>query len=253
MPEARIKAHLNLCAVLQNLEDLVRLDADMAALTKDWDIAVQFSVSGGPKAYVAFKDGACTHGVGSCPNPAVRLFFFSPAHLNRMFDGQGTPVPLKGFTKLRFLSKEFARLTERLEYYLKPDTCRLQNGGFRKVNTALTLYTGVYAVKVLAEHEDLARKIAAGLPEGVMAMRVLNGGPAAWIEVRDGRIAVGKGEPENATAYMDFRDADAAHAVLSGQVDSFQAIGRGQLALRGQVPLIESIGLILDRVERYLK
>ncbi len=253
MAEAHIKAHLNLCAVLQNLEDLVRLDADMAALTSDWDISIQFCVSGGPRACVAFKDGVCTHGVGARPSPAVRLFFFSPEHLNRMFDGQGKPVPLKGFTKLRFLSKEFARLTDRLEYYLKPEPCRLQNNDFRKIHTALTLYTGIYAVKVLAEHEPLSQQIAAGLPEGVMVVRVLPDGPAAWLQVHDGAITVGKGEPKDATAYMDFRDGDAAHAVLSGQVDSWQAIGRGQLALKGQVPIIECVGLILDRVERYLK
>ena len=64
-----IVAHLNLYAVLQNLEDLVKLDEEMAALTKDWKIVIQFLVRKGPEAYVEFDNGQCRHGAGRHPSP----------------------------------------------------------------------------------------------------------------------------------------------------------------------------------------
>ena len=36
-----IKAYLNLHAVLQNLEDLVKLDEQMAQLIRDWELTVE--------------------------------------------------------------------------------------------------------------------------------------------------------------------------------------------------------------------
>ena len=252
MSDALIKAHLNLSAVLQNLEDLVKLDPEMAALTQSWDIAIQFSVSGGPAAFVAFKGGACTHGAGHHPSPNVKLFFTSPGHCNKMFDGKGNPIPLKGFTKLGFLSKQFSKVTDRLEYYLKPENGKLEEPAFRDVNTTLSLYTGVYAVKVLAEHEPLCKGLAAGMPLGTLAVRVGEDGPAAWLTYAADGITVGKGRVEKPLATMTFRDMAAAHEVLSGQLDSMQAIGLGKLALAGMLPLIENTGLILDRVEAWL-
>ena len=70
-----VKASLNLHAVLQNLEDLVAYDAEVATLAQNWDVAIQFTVLGGPAAFVEFKNGTCRVGPGSHSAPQVRLFF----------------------------------------------------------------------------------------------------------------------------------------------------------------------------------
>ena len=59
-----IKANLNLYAVLQNLEDLVKFDKEVSETIKDWDISIQFIVKNGPRAYILFKDGQCVFGRG---------------------------------------------------------------------------------------------------------------------------------------------------------------------------------------------
>ena len=118
MNESLIKAYLNLHAVFQNLEDLVKFDEPMAQLIRDWDLTVEFVVRNGPSAFVEFKNGVCRHGATAHDNPTVRLYFTSAGHLNRMFDGKATPIPLKGFRRLGFLKREFAQLTDRLTYYL---------------------------------------------------------------------------------------------------------------------------------------
>ena len=137
-----IKAHLNLYAVFQNLEALPALDAETADRIKDWDLAIQISVRNGPNAFLEFKGGACTHGRGTHPNPAIKLFLMSPAHLNAMFDGKSNPIPLKGFTRLGFLQRDFAALTDRLTYFLRPTEELLADEAYLKTNTALTLFTG---------------------------------------------------------------------------------------------------------------
>ena len=247
-----IKAHLNLYAVLQNLEDLVKLDSDMARLISDWDIAIQFSVRNGPAASVTFKNGTCRHKIGVHPRPTVKLYFTSPAHLNSMFDGKGKPIVLKGLTRIGFLKRDFSRLTERLVYYLKPDDGRLRDGGYVKINTILTLSTGIYAAKELALLEPSSRQIAGQIPHGTLQVEVLPDGPVICITFGAGRIAVQKGKTDAPMAKMVFKDLGTAHALLTGATDPFLAIAQGDIFLQGQIPIIDNMNLILDRVPAYL-
>src|SRR5262249_40404600 len=145
-----IKAYLNLHAVLQNLEDLVKLDGQMAGLIKDWELTIDFVVRHGPSAFLEFKNGTCRHGTTAHERPSVRLYFTSAEHLNRMFDGKASPIPLKGFFRLGFLKTEFSQLTDRLTYYLKPELAKPGDENYLTVSTILTLQTAIYAVKVLA-------------------------------------------------------------------------------------------------------
>lgn len=245
-----IKAHINLYAVLQNLEDLVKLDPEVTALTRGWNISIQFIVRGGPEAYVAFENGACTHGRGRHPQPTVKLYFLSPAHLNRMFAGKGTPIPLKGFSKLGFLAKEFSKLTARLEHYLKPAPGAANDPNFLRINTTLTLYTAAYAVRELAQLEPTCKKVAANLTHGSLLIEVPDG-PAVHVAFGGNDMIITKGPADNALATMTFKDINVAHALLNNQLDSFQAVGEGNVVLWGFIPIIDNVGLILDRVAEY--
>lgn len=252
MCEGLIRAHLNLYAVLQNLEDLIKLDPEMAEFTRDWRISIQFSVRGGPAAYVEFREGSCRHGRGAHPHPGIRLFFLSPKHLNDMFEGHGTPIPLKGFTKLGFLQKKFAKLTERLEYHLKPEQNRLSDPGFLKANTTMMLYTAVHAVTELALLEPTSREIAASTPNGAIQIGVLPEGPYAHLVFERGAVTAAKGAAEHPSATMSFRNMEVANNLLGGRLDAFQAVALGDVQLRGLLPIIDNAGLILDRVGMYL-
>lgn len=247
-----LRARLNLNAVLQNLAELVKLDAEMAALSKPWDISIQFSVMSGPAAFVEFKNGVCKHGAGTHPSPTVRLFFTSPAHLNRMFAGKGMPIPLKGFTKLGFLQKDFAKLTQRLEQYLKPAKDVKQDAAFVNTSTSLTLYTAAYAVKELAALEPTCKAVAAHTPNGGLQIGVQPEGPYVHLLYDKGAVAVGKGSLPHPAATMTFKDMPSAHGLLSGKLDAFQAVAEGSVMLHGMIPIIDNTSLILDRVEQYL-
>ena len=252
MSNELVKAHLNLFAVLQNLEDLVKLDAEMAELTGRWDVSIQFSVRRGPRAYLVFKNGACTHGVGTYASPSIKLYFASPSHLNRMFDGKAAPIPLKGFTKLGFLQKEFSKLTDRLAYYLKPKGGTRQDEHYVKVNTILTLQTGLYAVPELALLDPTCRRIAAHIPPGAVQVAVLPDGPYVHLVFGKDAIRVGKGAIEKPMAKMTFKNLQVANDLLTGKSDAFLSVASGDLVLQGQIPMIDNVNLILDRVPAYL-
>jgi len=254
MNDSLIKAHLNLAAVLQNLEDLVKLDPEMAELTRSWDRSIQFSVAGGPSAYLEFKDGVCKHGCGAHPSPAIKLGFRSPAHLIDMFEGRANPSPsLSALLNLRFLTKQFPRLTDRLEHYLKPEDGKEHDEGYRTINTTLTLLTGVHAVAVLAAHEPTCKKVAAHIPDGTLQIAVLPDGPNAYLTFDNGKATAHKGVAEKTMARMSFKSMDIAHALLTGRLDGFQAIAEGDVTLEGVISMVENVNLILDRVEGFLE
>jgi hypothetical protein len=247
-----IKACLNLHAVLQNVEEIVKLDEQMAQLIKDWELTVEFIVRNGPSAFVEFKNGVCRHGPTAHENPTIRLYFTSAEHLNRMFHGKATPIPLKGFLRLGFLKREFARLTDRLTYYLRPVLGKPDNESYLKLHTILTLQTALYAVKVLAMLEPTSRKIAAHIPAGALEVEVLPTGPCLHLVFDKGGISVAKAAAKRPMAKMAFKDLQVVHAVLTGKLDGFLAVASGDIVLQGQLPMVDNLNLILDRVPRYL-
>lgn len=243
---------MNLHAVLQNLEDLVKLDEQMAQLIRDWELTVEFVVRNGPSAFVEFKNGVCRHGTTAHDNPTVKLYFTSAGHLNRMFDGKTTPIPLKGFLRLGFLKREFAQLTDRLTYYLRPELGKPDDDSYLKLNAILTLQTALYAVKVLAMLEPTSKKIAAHIPAGVLEVELLPTGPCLHLVFDKGGVSVAKGAAKRPMAKMVFKDFRVVNALLTGKMDGFLAVANGDVVLQGRLPMVDNLNLILDRVPRYL-
>ena len=247
-----VKSHLNLYAVLQNLEELTVMDKEMAELTKDWNVSIQFIVKGGPKAYIAFKNGKCEVGQGKYKRPSIKLFFTSPEHCNKMFDGNGNPIPLKGFTRLGFLMKDFPKLTDKLEYYMKPTDDLLKKKTYLMLNTKMTIDTAFYALRELLKHDRLGQIAAKKLKDCVMMMKVQPDGPAAQMEVVNGDYNVIKGEEKKATAVMLFSDMSVANDLLNGKIDAFSAIASGAIEMRGQIQYLEAINPVLDKIGYYI-
>ena len=247
-----IKAHLNLYAVLGDLAELVRLDPMAAIIARDWDISIQFTVLGGPSAWLEFKQGVCRHGAGGYAGPTVWLSFATAGHLNQMFaGGKIPPIPLKGFQRLDFLKTEFPKLTERLEHFLKPSGVVLDEGDI-ETSTILMINTAMAAIPVLAKLEPVSRQITAATPFGTLELKIGETGPAFWIRFSESGVSHGKGDAAGPAARMGFRDLAVARQVITGAVDGFTAIGRGDVTISGLVPIIDNASLIMDRVEHYL-
>ena len=252
MSSELVRAHLNLGAVLKNLEVLGDVDPEAAQLTEPWRVAVQFTVAFGPEAWLEYSATGCRQDLGRHTNPDVRLLFATPRHLNRMFDGTALPIPLTGFTRLGFLKDEFPKATARLEAVLKPKTDPLEDPALLAANTALTLYTGAFAVRALAATDPVSAGLAAGAPAGTLQLQVLPDGPAAWVSFGKDGVSAGRGLAEAPAARMTFKDLKTAYEVLGGKRDGMSAIGQGDVEVWGMLPLVDSATLIMDRVARFL-
>ena len=261
-----VRARLNLFAVLPNLEDVVRDDPEMRALVADARISVRFTVANGPSTTVRFAGGVCT--VGPQPRrdeaggpgaegaggsgPTVRLAFTSASHLNKMFDGTSQPIPIWGFNHLGFLTKQFTELTDRMAYYLSPTDELLEHPGYLRMNTLLTLNTAAFAVPVLLGHDPECIPLRHNLTHGTVVIKVLPDGPAVSLVCGASGVLPVKGELSHPSALVLLRDLQAANDFLNGRLDVYSATVTGEVRIWGQVVMVDSLALVLDRVGKYL-
>lgn len=237
---------------MQNFEELVRLDDTASSRSSAWNTVVQFSVYHGPHAFLTFKDGVCTFDKGRNGRANFVLFYSSPAHFNKALDGKAQPIPLRGFMKLGFLSREFGPVADRLGYYLKPAPESFGDPAFVKTNTILTLQTAAFAVAELAALEPESMHLASHMGEGVLQIEVQPDGPFVALTAANGSISAAKRRAERPRSVMTFRSLEVASDLLCGRTDSFTTVARGDVTIRGYIPLADNANMIMDRVRRYL-
>ena len=80
------KANVNLNAILRNLKDLCEMDSESSDIIKSKKVTIQFIVKGGIEGTLFFDNGKVFYEKGKHPSDII-LYFFSPEHLNGMFDG----------------------------------------------------------------------------------------------------------------------------------------------------------------------
>ncbi len=247
-----IKAGINLYAILKNLEELIGLDSKCQELIKGKTLSVQFLVKNGPKAWLSFKNGQCLVGQGRLKSASIKLWFTSPEHLNKMFDGKANPIPLKGFTKLGFLKNEFTQITKILEYYLKPEEVEKPSKEYIKINTQFTLTVAAFALPEIARYDKKANITASHTRNGKIQLQVLPDGPSVYIVIKDGELVANKGVTENPDAIMEMSNFETANAFLNGKSNPFKAIASGEVMIKGQIPMLDNLSLILDKVNQYV-
>ncbi len=104
--------------------------------------------------------------------------------------------------------------------------------------------------EVAALDEGLEERLA-HVPDGSVAVEA---GEAFSIGLRKTgrRIEVLDAAPTSPNARLKFRDADAAVAVFSGARPAVLALGSGEVAISGLLPLIQGLFAVLDRLGEYM-
>lgn len=252
MKDALTMANINLYAVLQNLEDLCALDHEAKSLIKGKTLAIQFIVKNGPTALLSFHDGNCSFQKGIGKND-IKLFFSSPAHLNKMFEGKANPIPLKGFTKIGFLKNEFTKLTDRLTYFLKPTDELLKDAVYFKINTILTAHTAFFALAEIGNSDRIGKMNAERMPDGVISISVLKGGFSLHLNSQKGKLTTAKGAVSMPRAMMVFADMETTNGMLNNKLDAYTCIANGTIETKGFVPMLDNLNKLLSQVPSYLK
>lgn len=247
----KTRAAINLHAILRDMEDLCALDADAKALLSGHEANISFHVPGLEPLTLSVKDGGLTASRGA-RGGGLRLGFLSPRHFNAMVAGTKMPLPLGGFQQLKFLKNNFAALAKDLEKYLKPDNDSLKDPVFLERNTRLTAAAAMYAASEIANSDPLGGQIARAMGEGAVLVEV-PGGPAYTIRAEGGKLATLPGEQPPVHAWMRFSSLAVLGQVLRGELDSYLAIGRGDIAVFGRIPLADNLNKLLGLVSHYLK
>jgi hypothetical protein len=243
-------ARVNLFAVLRALEELPAYDEEARYIAGMRREIVRFSVGGVGSARLEISGGKIAFLPGGGRSTIV-LWFPKPESLNAMFAGTGSPIPLKGFTKLGWLTGPFTKLTERLSFYLKPTPELLGDPAYRVANSVLSLHVAAYAISEVGDYDTDGKLNAARMADGGILVAA-EGGPALTVVAEGGRLSTVKGASPKVRARMVFSGIDAAGAMLRGELSPYAAIGAGKVTLGGYTPLIDHMNKVLGLVGRYL-
>lgn len=244
------RAHINLQAVLRTLEHLPKLDPQTAQLTASKPKTIQFSAPRVATVRLVVGDGQIRHYVGAGPN-TINLLFPTPSAVNKMFDGTGNPIPIKGLTQVKYLTGPFTKITDRLAHFLKPTEELLADPAYRTANSTLTLYVAAYAMAQIGNHDTAGRSVASHMPDGDIQLAVRQG-PTALLRSRSHRLRVSDELVKTWRAKMVFADLESAGQVLRGELAPYTAIGRGLIELGGFTPMLDHMNKLLGLVPRYL-
>lgn len=181
----------------------------------------------------------------------MNLRFSNADHLNLMIEGKKNPLPTKGFRSIGFLKRQFADAASLLSMYLRPDPKRLKSDpDFYQTATILFANTAFYAAAEVANLDPVGQALLAKIEPG--SINVMVGDDYRLCLANDNGLSVKQGLSDEAKAYMSFDSLETAGGVLRGELDGFVCVGRGQMAFKGRIPMIDNLNKLLLRVEAYL-
>lgn len=249
----KVMAAINLNAVLKSLELLCTIDKKATTTIAGTKLGVRFSVPTLTPLNLLFNQGCVHASFNKAEKTQIHLTFTSVEHFNKMINGKAMPIPTKGFFKLSFLQGAFTDLTNILTSILKPNQTEIQsNNELREKNTKLTAFVAFSALSEIANYDTIGQKIASHTPNGKLVVKVANE-PFITVNVQNSQFYTEMQNFENPHAIMSFADIETAGKILRNEMDSFAAIGAGQLAISGKINMVDSINKLLGLVSKYLQ
>ncbi|MDR2630066.1 MAG: hypothetical protein LBC60_03995 [Spirochaetaceae bacterium] len=246
-------AFINLYGILGGLEDLCALSPEakelIASLPGGKPLTLGFTVKNGPAMTLSFTEQGCTARIGTGPCD-IRLPFSGCEKFNGLMDGTVTPIPSKGFTKLKFLTHTFTRLTKILENYLRapPDSSGPE---FFDAGTIIMFFVIARTLSEVGNHDAIGRFTASNIADGTILLSIA-GGPKAAILIKDHRLVTSREIPENYHAIMEFESLSLARQLFDGKVNALACVGQGLISMRGNLGMLDNVNRLLDRAAFYL-
>lgn len=252
MNKAFILADLHLHAVLPRLEELTKLDPEAKEIAKNINLSIKFVVINGPSVLLKFNNGEVTADVEAQGKTDIGLLFVSCDQLNALFTGgKAIPVPYKGITKIGAM-KHFSKLTDLLTKYLKPSDEDMKDATFRARHVEMALMTGLTGAITIAKYDQKMQKVVNHLPDGTIRFSVLPDGPHANVSVERKNIIVKNGYIDNPTTTLEMKGIDLAADMFADKLDTFAALGAGDIKASGLLTLGDEFNALVDRVSYYL-
>ena len=250
-------ARLHLHAVLPALEDLAALSPEVCELASRWPFSLRLQLPNGPAATLTSPgDGTLRVTPGRATPSRLTLTFLTANQLNRTFLNQGAfpPVPTGGAWRILNV-KTFIALTKHLDRVLQATPAALADEPFRLLHLRLLFRVLVGAAPIVAEADAVSRHSLSHTPPGTLELRAPLLNLTAHLRWSGGRLTSGLGPAPapGPDAILTFVDLPTADDALLGRLDPNAAVGLGRVEVRGLVPLADGLGVVMDRVEGYIK
>jgi len=251
-----VLSQLYLNAVLPCLEDLSEQDPVAQQILGSVNASILLRIVGGPAATVQFNGARVSWQPGRQRAPSVVLLFLSHSHLNAFFSGKqwAVPLPLWGGWRVGLLAR-FARLAQRLEAVLDGHASVLESPDGRRLHARLSLITAGLGLHALAQGDAASRSLLRHLPPGLASFSIEGESRATvWFDHNRTDNAAGWGDPPRLPEVcIVFDGVQTAFAALREEIDTFAAVGRGQIRVEGLVPLADGLNVVMQRLRVYLK
>ena len=224
--------------------------AEARQIARDWHLPVRFALRGGPSTTVRPP--------GTVDGYPITLLFFTPGQVNRTFANQPAPPPLPLGPLWRAAGlRPLLALTKLLQQTLEPTPAQFEAASAEFQNAHLRLTFGVLlrALPVLGAADPVSRAALSHAPKGILAIEAPALDLRGWVRWEGhGEPTAGSGEaPTAPDASLRFTDRATLADALSGRLDPLAAVALGRVEVRGLVPLADALGVVMDRVEHYLK
>ena len=250
-------ARLHLHAVLPALEDLAALSPEVRQLAANWPFSLRLQLLHGPAATLTSPgDGTLQVTPGHTAPARLVLTFLTANQLNRTFLNQGTFPPLPTAGAWRILNVQtFIKLTKHLDRILQAPPAALADESLRLLHLRLLFRVLVGATPIVAETDPVSRHSLGHTPPGTLELRVPALNLTGHLRWADGHLtsALGPAPSPGPDATITFVDLPTADDALLGRLDPNAAVGLGRVDIRGLVPLVDGLSVVMDRVEGYIK
>lgn len=250
MKDIKALAYCNMFAILGAIPELIKLDERAMALVSGKKISVGFKVKNGPNATLFFDNGKAEMKEG-LKGAKICLYFSSCNKFNLMIDGKATPLPIKGFSHLGFLLKNFMKLTDILSEYLRPIAERLKDKEFHKKSTTLMLHVIAGAVCQLGNNDKVSMFSVSNMVDGDVHLSI-GEFVKVGVNVKDHKLTVIKDVSAPCFSSMSFVDFETARDLFDGKINALVAVGLGKVRISGMISQVDNLNRILDRVAIYL-
>ena len=252
-------ARLHLQAVLPALEDLVTASPEARQLVEGWRLSLRLRLAGrdGPSATIQSSGDGTLRVLTDGNAPAqMTLLFVSANQLNRTFLNATAlpPLPL-GAPWLLGKLPTFTKLAALLNTALQPaSAASLDDENYRSLHLRLLFRVLIGAIPAIGHGDPAAAHTMATAPAGLAEIQSPVRGLRGWVRWTGKTLTSALGEPPAPPdVRITFRDLETTDAALLGTLDNNSAVGLGRIGVQGLVPLADGLGMIMDRVEGYLK
>jgi hypothetical protein len=128
---------------------------------------------------------------------------------------------------------------------------RLDGTPAEDLSTVLSFYAMCAALAQIGNEDELGKISGARIPEGEISLEIKDVAYAT-ITKKGGKLTFKAEKSAAPRAYMIFDTLKTAAELINGKVDAMTALGRGELVMKGYIPMLDNLNKVLNLVPKYL-